>query len=185
MNLFPSLRGAIATKQSSYGAGSPRSRWSLAMTMMFLVNPAFASEAPPECRLLSTHKAAVDVNFQPGVDVRGKAVMPADLNAAPIPVPDVITVPLSIDLSRRLQNANVAGLELDAPMGLLEFHKSGRVVYDGKDLTSQVYALCGVAAPEVPDGQPPADAIKSDAVEVYPLPGEVLEGGEYREERYR
>lgn len=174
------------------------SLWLLAMTVVMM--SAQAQEGtPPECRLLPDHKAQAGVAYEPGVDVYGRSVVPADINASPFQVPDVITVPLSINLAERLQHSNIEGLQLEAPMGLLEIHKNGRVVLDGQDWTSQVYALCGKTytgpppAPRKPqqvDGHKSSNAIKSDAKEIKPtqaIPpqGEMLQGGEYREERYR
>lgn len=138
--------------------------------MLLVVEGALAQvvveDTPPECRLLTEHAPQSDVTYQGGFDVNGKAVVPADLNAAPVPVPDKIIVPLTIDLAQRLQNNNVQGLNMDATLGFLEFERNGRVLYNGRDLTNQVYALCGqksgVSAPTT-DGQTPDDALKSDA----------------------
>jgi hypothetical protein len=161
---------------------------------------AMADDLPPaECRYLPAHQADAGVAYQPGVDVHGKPVVPADLDAAPVAaLPETITVPLSIDLAERLRNSNVEGLQLEAPLGMLEIHQNGRVVYDGKDWTPQIYALCGQnvpAAQEEPspaagNGQAPADDIKSDAAEIPAVPaipaGSVeIEGGESRQEGYK
>lgn len=162
-------------------------------------------ELPPECRLLPEHRPSADVAYQPGVDVHGKAVVPADLNASPMAVPDTVVVPLTIDLAQRLNNPPVSGAKFDANLGYLEIEKSGRVTHNGQDLTSQVYLLCG-KQPVSADGQGAADVIKSGAVTGNPalkteqiavpkakpvqppLPlakpklGELIEGEEYREE---
>lgn len=184
---------------------------------------------PMECQLLPVHTANSDVAYKPGVDVKGKPVVPADLNAPMMELPRTIVVPLSTDMADKLQSSNVDGLKLEAPLGMVEIHPNGRVVYNGKDLTPQVYALCGreavpalppetgaekaeaaaeevkptspkiskkpimgdpASAASVPDGQAPADTIKSDAVEVPPtqaIPpeGMMIEGGESRQEGYR
>ncbi|MBM3598342.1 MAG: hypothetical protein FJX35_09025 [Alphaproteobacteria bacterium] len=57
-----------------------------------------------DCRKLVEHQPSADVAYKPGVDVRGRPVAPADLpsNASPIKMPDVIEIPISIDLSNRL-----------------------------------------------------------------------------------
>lgn len=174
---------------------------------------AMAEEGmPPECRILPEHKAANDVTYQPGVNVRGKAVVPADINADPMGIStQTIVVPLTVDLAKRLQNQNIAGLEMEGTLGFLEIAPSGRVTYNGQDLTSQVHALCGekpaetpVETPPQPDRQTPPDTIKSAPVKentvltppapkpVTPPPalpapapepeqGELLEGGDYAE----
>jgi hypothetical protein len=134
---------------------------------------------PPECRLLANHKAPDDVNYNPGVDVRGKAVVPADINASPMGLDQqTIVVPLTIDLARRLENNSINGLQLDATPGYLEIAPSGRVTYNGQDLTSQVHALCAgnpqetdTPAPAEPDRQTDPDVIESAPVkEIAPKP---------------
>jgi hypothetical protein len=171
---------------------------------------ALAQEGyPPECRILPDHRAANDVTYQPGVDVRGKAVVPADINAAPVGLgKETVVVPLTVDLAQKLQNQNIEGLELKGTLGFLEIAPSGRVTYNGQDLTSQVHALCGEKPgetaplpPSKPDRQTAPDVIESAPVKENtpkppapkPVPaskpvappepeqGELLEGGEYAE----
>lgn len=133
----------------------------IALPFIMLSPLTYAAEGmPPECRLVAAHQPRADVTYTPGVDVKGKAVVPADLNAAPIPAPKVVTAPLSVQLSSRLQGMNISGVEMPAPVGFLEIYDTGRVVYDGKDLTPQVYALCGISG-KVTDGQGAPDTIKS------------------------
>ena len=181
----------------------------VAAMMVLFSGTAFAQEGlPPECRILPDHKAANDVTYQPGVDVHGKAVVPADINAPPTGLgKETVIVPLTVDLAKRLHN-HVQGLELEGTLGYLEIAPSGRVTYNGQDLTSQVHALCGekpqeAAPPPVsePNRQTAPDVIESAPVkEIAPKPpvakpvappapqpapepeqGELLEGGEYAE----
>lgn len=170
--------------------------------------PSLAAHAqlpvPVECQLLPVHTEGADVAFKPGVDVRGKPVVPADLNAPTMDLPKTIVIPLSVDMAGKLQASNVEGLKLDAPLGMVEIHPNGRVVYNDQDLTPNIYALCGreavpetapssstspPSAPPAPDGQKKADVIKSDAVEIAPAKavppeGVMIEGGESRQEGY-
>jgi hypothetical protein len=181
-------------------------KYILTLLLMVLSVAAHADNLPQECNLLSEHKPADDVAYKAGVDVHGKPVVSADLNAAPTIAPKTIVIPLSIDMADRLQNNNMQGLKLEAPLGMLEIHDNGRVVYNGQDWTPQVYALCGkenllpplpettpaagtadVKPADTGNGQPKTDAIKSDAVEIAPLnavppDSVVIEGGESREE---
>lgn len=141
----------------------------LALIAMITPLPALAEtvEIPPECRVLPEHRAAADVAYRPGMDVRGKPVVPADVNASPLGTDQTIVVPLTIDLAERLQGMNVPGLNMETTLGFLEFSPDGRVTYNGQDLTSQVHVLCGEsispAAPVV-DGQTPSDGLKSPPV---------------------
>jgi hypothetical protein len=121
------------------------------------------SNIPPECRLLPDHKSQADVAYKPGVDVKGKAVVPADINAVPMIDTDVVVVPLSINLARQIGHS-IPGLQLEGNLGYLEIGKDGRVIYNGQDWTSQVHVLCG-KQPLSTDGQPPADVIKYEPAE--------------------
>lgn len=169
---------------------------------------------PMECQLLPVHVSNNDVAYKPGVDVKGKPVVPADLNAPMMELPQTIVIPLTINMADRLKTNNIEGLNLESPLGMVEIFPNGRVVYNDQDLTPQVYALCGrETVPELPpvpadpnkeaaatksapsdavkapDGQVPADTIKSDAVEIAPTQavppeGVMIEGGESRQEGY-
>jgi len=54
-----------------------------------------------DCARLVEHQARNDVNYQPGVDVYGRKVAPADLNAAPNVLPETISIDLTVDLFDR------------------------------------------------------------------------------------
>ncbi|MEP4380728.1 MAG: hypothetical protein ABJ215_09005 [Alphaproteobacteria bacterium] len=86
-----------------------------------------------DCSRLVTHVAAADVNYRPGVDVNGNAVAPADLNAQPqIRVPDVISIPVTIDLATELG--------IDTPflarptVGEVQITRDGRVSFNGQPI---------------------------------------------------
>ena len=146
--------------------------------ILFFIPPVFAQDnLPPECRLLPVHvpRADVSANYRAGVVVHGKAVVPADLNGGHFPNLDHVVIPLSVDLAERLNNSNIQGLQLEAGLGTIEIYQSGRVVYNGQDWTSQVYAICGENY--VPESVPsndegmvvPQRKPKTDAVEVMPV----------------
>lgn len=86
-----------------------------------------------DCSQLVTHVASSDVNYRPGVDVNGNAVAPADLNAQPqISVPDVISIPVTIDLA--------TDLGIDTPflarptVGEVQITRDGRVSFNGQPI---------------------------------------------------
>ncbi|CAO3413842.1 hypothetical protein [Azospirillum endophyticum] len=55
------------------------------------------------CRRLTRHVPAADVEYRPGVDVKGRPVAPADLpGSAGAQPPIPIDLPLSVDLARRM-----------------------------------------------------------------------------------
>lgn len=121
-------------------------KYILTVALMTVSLPAFAQNDLALCRLREQHVATKGVAYQPGVDVHGKAVVPADVNAAPSVVPDVVRIPLTVDLAQRLSNVP-AGVELKADTGMVEVHKDGRVVFNGQDLTGQAAVVCGDKAP--------------------------------------
>ncbi len=90
-----------------------------------------------DCRWLVRHRPAADVAFEPGVDVRGRRVAPADLEGGrPIEIPRELTIALEIPLvllgeERQLRTLSLA--ELDAGRVTVD-RVSGRVDYNGQPL---------------------------------------------------
>ena len=145
------------------------------LVVLLLAAPAFAQETvPPECRILEQHKPSASVNYQPGVDVHGKPVVPADINAAPpmgVDGQQTIVIPLSIDMAERLQGQNIEGLDMTSTLGFIEIAPGGRVTYNGRDLTPQVQVLCdrkpqNAAIPA--NGQMPPDTVEYAPVKPKP-----------------
>lgn len=136
----------------------------IALLLSLTAVPAMAQTSEfRECQTLAEYVPQAGVNYEPGVDVNGKAVAPADLNAAPFEMPDVMAIPLSIDLAKRLPDPP-QGMEADASVGFLEVHKDGRITFEGKDWTPQIYAICrGEPVPPVAseDGQKGAETVES------------------------
>ncbi|MCB9989182.1 MAG: hypothetical protein H6868_07605 [Rhodospirillales bacterium] len=125
---------------------------------MFLItipSKSFAQNPEAVCKLLARHEPEKSVIYQPGVDVHGNAVTPADLAAAPVIVPDVVRIPLSVDLAQGLQPSLPAGTELNAHFGMIEIYRDGTVVFNGQNLTDAALTMCGMKKPE-PVPQPEA-----------------------------
>jgi|GEM_PF-921463 hypothetical protein len=117
------------------------------MTFLFMVmcaSPAFA--APPSvdpalCQALVKHVPDADVAYQPGVDVHGKAVAPADLPGQPqMQLPDQIKIPLTLNLAKTL-NLNTSaypynqlGAGTEAQLGTLTV-EGDRVSFNGQPLS--------------------------------------------------
>lgn len=80
------------------------------------------------CQSLIEYKEPAGVEYQPGVDAKGRYVPPADLNGTPeVKLPDSIDVPLTLDV---LENSGItapAGIEGKLPLGKLTF--KGNAVY--------------------------------------------------------
>ncbi|VAV91171.1 hypothetical protein MNBD_ALPHA02-203 [hydrothermal vent metagenome] len=101
------------------------------------------------CRVLTEYIPSDDVTYKAGVDVRGKAVKPADLSPAmDLNLKDKISFQLILDVAKenRLgdrpieQFANHPGLEGHVPLGQIAI-KDGKVTLDGKPLGAQKQQL--------------------------------------------
>jgi hypothetical protein len=109
------------------------------------------------CSQSYVHQAAPDTAFQPGVDAQGNPVVPADVGVAPMVVPDYFEVPLTADLATRLGQPSPEGVEMNATIGNLRLYKTGRVEFNGQDMTAAASILCGGNIPAeapLPQGTP-------------------------------
>lgn len=117
----------------------------LALSMLFLCGTTVAATAhtvqisEQDCSDLARHVASADIIYQPGVDVNGNVVAPADLNAAgQIQAPDTITIPLTLDLASRLGIPAEGNADFLARpvIGDVVVTSDGRVTFNGTPLTS-------------------------------------------------
>jgi hypothetical protein len=118
-------------------------RYLIVIIAIMVSFPAFAQTSyepnPSVCGVLSTQK------YQGNVDAYGRAVAPADLNSSDVNiVPDVIKVPLTVDFAKRFSGLSGSGIQLEAPLGMMEVSSDGSVTYNGQNLTDQVKTLCGI-----------------------------------------
>ena len=96
------------------------------------------------CQVLDKHVPDDDVAYTPGIDVKGNPVAPADLNGgANFELPETVKIPLTINL------AEAFGIEgaftedsLNAPLGIIEVGMDGKVIYNGRDISSQAVVYC-------------------------------------------
>jgi hypothetical protein len=89
-----------------------------------------------DCQRLVRHEPAPDVAYQPGVDVHGRPVVPADLGGgSPIELPDVIYIPIEVLLEDRFHiPANSALFKATAEVGVVEL-RGNRVYYQDQLLS--------------------------------------------------
>lgn len=88
-----------------------------------------------ECRQLVQHTPAADVTYKPGVDARGRAVAPADLNPAPqIRVPDTIVFDAGVDLRRYGVPTSSPLFQPNVKVGEVRVDKDGRTYFNGQPL---------------------------------------------------
>lgn len=118
------------------------------LAALLLILPAAAGPATAQtiaerdCRRLERHVPAPDVAYRPGVDVRGRAVPPADLAAPPAIVPERLTIHLGVDLQRRLGLPR--DLIADLPLGIIEI-ENGTALFNGRPLAPDTAAALAAA----------------------------------------
>jgi len=59
-----------------------------------------------------------------------------------ISIPDPTYVPLTIDMAKNFGIDLPAGGELEAQFGMIEIYKDGHILYDGKDISSDIEGSC-------------------------------------------
>lgn len=133
-----------------------------AAAVMMFATPAMAQNQAALCKLWFTHKnAQKSANYQPGVDVHGRAVVPADVTAgaaAVAGVADNIRIPVTVELAQLLGAAVPVGTDLQAMAGVVNIHGNGRVTYNGEDLTQGTMTLCTGQVYDSPAQEPIAPA---------------------------
>lgn len=115
------------------------------LAICFFVPPVFAQSAGQNtlCDKVGAFNANVpEATYTPGVDVHGNPVKGADVNSSSAWMPDVIKVPIVIDLAERLGTDLPEGTKLEAPIQTVEIHKDGRIMMNGQDITTQAHSLC-------------------------------------------
>lgn len=125
-------------------------RKTLLLTLLLLTPsvPAAAGEAylalsENDCARLARHYPADDVAYRPGRDVRGKPVVPADLNAGNgLILPDAVIIPIEVDLFERYGiPANSVNFMGDVFIGEVVVDvASGRGTFNGQPLQSTAEA---------------------------------------------
>lgn len=100
------------------------------------------------CQLLMRHAMAPDVTYRPGVDVQGRAVVPADLPSdstlnLPRDIPINIEIPVSTLLGR---NSPYLTRDAKIQVGQVVVQQDGRVLFNGQPVTDegrdQLIAAC-------------------------------------------
>lgn len=96
------------------------------------------------CHVLDKHVPDDDVTYKPGVDVKGNAVAPADLNGgSDFELPETIKIPLTINLAEEFDiDGEYTEDSLNAPLGMIEVRMDGAVIYNGQDISSQAMVYC-------------------------------------------
>lgn len=89
-----------------------------------------------DCKRVVRHQARDDVAYKPGVDVRGKAVVPADRQVlGAIQPPDEIVIDFGLDLAGRYGFPGAALFDATAGIGTVHYDiDTGGLTFNGKAL---------------------------------------------------
>jgi hypothetical protein len=89
-----------------------------------------------DCQRLVNHEPAPDVTYQPGVDVHGRPVAPADLGGGQqIQLPDVIYIPIEVLIQDKYGiPANSVLYDATALVGVVAV-RGNRVYFEDQELT--------------------------------------------------
>lgn len=102
-----------------------------------------------DCAWLIAHQPAPDVAYQPGVNVRGREVAPADLNGSDIELPDVLVIDLTVNLADRLGiPADPDSFQADLEIGAVEL-RDGRVYLNDEPVSGEAQAALAVQCREI------------------------------------
>ena len=96
-----------------------------------------------DCERLVNHEPAPDVAYQPGVDVHGRPVVPADLGGGQqIQLPDVIYIPIEVLIQDKYGiPANSVLYDATALIGVVEV-RGNQVYFEDQPLTDpEIVAL--------------------------------------------
>jgi hypothetical protein len=108
---------------------------------------------PQACKNLSAA-------YQPGVDVRGKPVVPADIAPPVVAMPEKFSFDVNIDVAKQVGLPVPPGTEMQARVGTVTYDK-GVLTFNGKPLDSgteaNIRALC---VDKKPDPAPAAKKAK-------------------------
>ena len=95
-----------------------------------------------DCQRLVNHQPAPDVTYQPGIDVHGRPVAPADLGGQQIQLPDVIYIPIEVLIQDKYGiPANSVLYDATALVGVVSV-RGNQVYFEDQPLTDpEIVAL--------------------------------------------
>lgn len=59
-----------------------------------------------------------------------------------ITIPDIIYIPVTINMAERYGLDVPAGIELESTLGMMEIYNDGKILYDGKDISGNIEDKC-------------------------------------------
>lgn len=95
------------------------------------------------CDQYSTdHSPNASAEYQPGIDIEGKAVTPADLGGSPDTDLYPLRIPLEMNIFERFNLDIAKDFITDASIVDIMVYEDGRVTYNGQDISSEVKTFC-------------------------------------------
>lgn len=88
---------------------------------------------PALCSRVVEYQKPAGVDYKPGVDVKGKPVVEADLNPSPVKMPDNISFNITIDVAQYL-GLPTPGLEGLVNVGTINVDKGGKMTFNGEPM---------------------------------------------------
>lgn len=120
-------------------------KWHLTLPLALILGPsvlvpvasADIAISRQDCQYLTRYQPAPDVNFQPGVDVRGRPVAPADIGGGQqLKLPETIYIPIEVDIGQRYHiPANSPLWKATAEIGTVAV-TGDQVTFNGQPLTA-------------------------------------------------
>ncbi|MDH3594157.1 MAG: hypothetical protein OEU09_20180 [Rhodospirillales bacterium] len=108
--------------------------------LLVAATPASAADAilrmtQGDCKRLVAHRPAPGVAYQPGIDVRGHAVAPAEPEGdTPLQPYEILLIPIELDLFERLgSDPGRPAVEARVLIGTIEL-RDGRAYFNGRPL---------------------------------------------------
>jgi hypothetical protein len=109
--------------------------------LFFLTSQAIADDAV--CNLSKLYRLNnQSAEYQEGVDVYGKPVVPADINGLKPLETQSFKMPISIDLAEYFSKDLSDAIITETEVHFVEIFMDGRVLYNNQDFTEQTIALC-------------------------------------------
>ena len=110
----------------------------LVLPLEALSEPVTLEITEASCARLVAHEARDDVVYRPGVDVRGRPVVPADADGTPpLALPERYRIRIEVDSADRFGvPADADSYDADIQVGEAEVLEDGRVLFNGQPLQS-------------------------------------------------
>jgi hypothetical protein len=157
--------------------------------MLIILSPAAHAQTVTENRLITLcqqrlvdHVPDANAEYQPGVDVDGNAVAPADIGTTLDTGIYPLRIPLEMDILERFNLDLPEGIIADANVADIMVHEDGRMTYNGQDISAQLEALCVeneiIVSPETQQVRPeietapppkPSTTTSDGQIEIEPL----------------